>query len=146
MVSMTGDIYPVERVINLSPDHPTIEIGRASKSLNKGIVSAEDNAWFDSPVMSRAHAKLTLDINDNVRVPSPSDMQIYANLVDPQSVTLVDVGSMHGTLVNNQPLKVNERTTLRDNDIVVFGTQVTRGSETIPPCAFRVNYEYSPYK
>lgn len=75
MVSMTSDIYPMERIINLSPDHPTIDIGRASKSLNKGIVSGADNAWFDSPVMSRAHAKLALDTNDNVRATSPSDTQ-----------------------------------------------------------------------
>lgn len=42
----------------LNPDRPKIPIGRASKSVSKGLLSAEDNAWFDNPVMSRDHAEL----------------------------------------------------------------------------------------
>lgn len=53
---------------------------------------------------------------------------------------------MHGTFLNNAELKQHERTPVNDNDIVVFGTKVTRGTETIPACAFRITYAYSPYK
>jgi hypothetical protein len=53
---------------------------------------------------------------------------------------------MHGTFLNNAELKQHERTPVKDNDIVVFGTKVTRGTETIPACAFRMTYAYSPYK
>lgn len=66
LTALNGEIYPAERVLNLHPDRPVISIGRASKSINKGIVGAADNAWFDSPVMSRNHAKLSLNLEDNV--------------------------------------------------------------------------------
>ena len=66
LTALNGDIYPAERILNLRPDRPVICVGRASKSINKGIVGAADNAWFDSPVMSRNHAELSLNLEDNV--------------------------------------------------------------------------------
>lgn len=50
-------LFPIERIINLNPIKRTCDIGRASKCVAKGISGAEDNAWFDSPVMSRTHAE-----------------------------------------------------------------------------------------
>jgi hypothetical protein len=35
-----------------------VPIGRASTSPSKGFLGAMDNAWFDSPVMSRDHAEI----------------------------------------------------------------------------------------
>ena len=35
-----------------------MEIGRASRTESKGLIARNDNAWFDSPVMSRTHAEI----------------------------------------------------------------------------------------
>jgi pSer/pThr/pTyr-binding forkhead associated (FHA) protein len=64
--ALTSNISPAERVITLNPDRPTIPIGRASKSISKGLLGAVDNAWFDSPVMSRDHAEITVNTEDKV--------------------------------------------------------------------------------
>lgn len=48
-----------ERHIVLTRSAPVISIGRASKVPTKGFVPKADNAWFDNPVMSRKHAKLS---------------------------------------------------------------------------------------
>ena len=61
-------IDPAVRTINLNPTKKTIKIGRASKSLVKGIQGATDNAWFDSPVMSRSHAEIVYITSDRVRL------------------------------------------------------------------------------
>lgn len=56
-----------ERTIVLTRNHDTLQIGRASKVATKGFVAAADNAWFDSPVMSRNHAEIFADFDDKVR-------------------------------------------------------------------------------
>jgi hypothetical protein len=67
-------------VITLIADHDTIpkrslfldesksivHIGRASKVSAKGFVAARDNAWFDSPVMSRRHAEFHANLEQKV--------------------------------------------------------------------------------
>lgn len=120
-------------------------VGRASKSVNKGIVGAMDNAWFDSPVMSRNHAELTLNMEDKVSTGIRRVLSI-SGLTRLQSVAVVDIGSMHGTFLNNDMLKQHEPTILNDCDVLVFGAQVTRGTETISACAFKVNLEFVPYR
>lgn len=60
-----------EREFTLSSQTPTIRIGRASKVPTKGCVAAKDNAWFESPVMSRHHAELLLDVNSTPKVSLP---------------------------------------------------------------------------
>jgi len=50
----------LNRSFTLSPAKTSIEIGRASKTTSKGLAAAKDNAWFDSPIMSRSHAELNL--------------------------------------------------------------------------------------
>jgi hypothetical protein len=37
-----------------------VEVGRASKNAEKGLVAGRENAWFDSPIMSRQHAKFSI--------------------------------------------------------------------------------------
>lgn len=49
-----------QRVLTINPNTKHINVGRTSKNLNKGLVAAKDNAWFDSPIMSRQHAKLSV--------------------------------------------------------------------------------------
>jgi hypothetical protein len=54
------------RFITLTKEVPSIRIGRASKQESKGFVAARENAWFDSPVMSRDHAELIADFGIKV--------------------------------------------------------------------------------
>jgi hypothetical protein len=63
LTASAGDF--VTRNLTLTPDSDIIPIGRASKSVNKNILGAVDNAWFDSPVMSREHAKMSLKSDHN---------------------------------------------------------------------------------
>lgn len=59
-----------ERHICLDRNQNTIPVGRASKVEAKGFIAAEDNGWFDSQVMSRAHGELVADFDRQVRCPS----------------------------------------------------------------------------
>ncbi|CAK7234924.1 hypothetical protein SCUCBS95973_009095 [Sporothrix curviconia] len=43
---------------------PKFSIGRASKTASKGLVPATDNAFFDSPVVSRLHAEVTANFEN----------------------------------------------------------------------------------
>jgi len=125
--ALTGDVSLAERTITLNPNRLTIPIGRASKSLTKGILGASDNAWFDSPVMSRDHAEMCLNPEINI-------------------VTVHDIGSMHGTYINNKQLSVRDPTRISDGDEITFGAEVKRGPETFPACAFQVKIDFVPYK
>ena len=57
------------RVILLNKDKKEVEIGRASKNPNKGLLTGPDNAWFDYPILSRAHAKFTVSLLQKVSKP-----------------------------------------------------------------------------
>ena len=63
-----------------------------------------------------------------------------------QTINIEDIGSMHGTYLNNYQLKTKEARGLIDGDVLVFGTEVKRGEEPFPACAFRVAYEFFPYR
>ncbi|TGO61622.1 hypothetical protein BCON_0026g00670 [Botryotinia convoluta] len=115
-----------ERLINLDPTRTVLQIGRASKSPSKGLLGAIDNAWFDSPVMSRNHAEIIYNPLDNV-------------------VQIRDLGSMHGTFLNGEKLG-EEAKPVNSNDQIVFGIGVRRGMDLFQPCHFEVNYEVIPWK
>ncbi|KAF7932756.1 uncharacterized protein EAE98_004055 [Botrytis deweyae] len=115
-----------ERLINLDPTRTVLQIGRASKSPSKGLLGAIDNAWFDSPVMSRNHAEIIYNPVDNV-------------------VQIRDLGSMHGTFLNKEKLG-EEAKPLNSNDQIVFGVGVRRGVDLFQPCHFEINYEVIPWK
>jgi hypothetical protein len=127
LTALNAKILPSKRVLNFHPHRRVIQIGRASKSISKGLLGAEDNAWFDSPVMSRDHAEISLN-------------------PDNHTITIQDIGSMHGTYLNNIELQRKDPRILNDGDIVVFGAEVRRGVESFPACAFRINYEFLPWK
>lgn len=55
-----------ERNIVLTRMEPTARVGRASKVHAKDCLAAENNAWFETPVMSRKHAELTADFDNKV--------------------------------------------------------------------------------
>ena len=48
------------RTIKLIPGRDSIKIGRSSKSAAKDLKAGSDNAWIDSPVLSREHASIYL--------------------------------------------------------------------------------------
>jgi len=57
-----------------------------------------------------------------------------------------DIGSMHGTYLNDVQLSSKNSTAIGNEDEVKFGAEVRRGPETFPACRFRVNYDFVPYK
>lgn len=98
-----------ERRFTIRP-HATVNVGRASKNTQKpNLMMAADNAFIDSPVVSREHAVLSTD----TATPTPS-------------VLLTDSGSMHGTMVNGEKLEPRKPLKLSNGDVLQFGIDVTR--------------------
>ncbi|KAK7754774.1 hypothetical protein SLS62_003334 [Diatrype stigma] len=99
------------------------------------FVAAADNAWFDSPVMSRGHAELTVDFNTTPKVTFP---QLH------QTVYIKDIGSLHGTfhkhgdssdgLGNENKLEPGQIVKVESGDTLRFGIDIYRAKETFPPC------------
>ncbi|KAI0595459.1 hypothetical protein F4775DRAFT_569123 [Biscogniauxia sp. FL1348] len=114
-----------ERRLVLTRKAPSIRIGRASKVPTKGFVAARENAWFDSPVMSRQHAELVANFD-----------------ASPKIVSIKDAGSLHGTFHTPNDgagketrLEAQKLTKLTNGDILRFGIDIFRSKETFPPCS-----------
>ncbi|KAB5554518.1 hypothetical protein GE09DRAFT_131015 [Coniochaeta sp. 2T2.1] len=107
------------RIITLTRTNDTVKIGRSSKVPTKGFVPASGNAWFDSPVMSRNHAEIVADI-------------------DNQSVYLRDTGSLHGTFVKGEQLTTGRLTQIADGSKIRFGLPITRNLECFAPATIEV--------
>ncbi|KAL8909141.1 MAG: hypothetical protein Q9171_005177 [Xanthocarpia ochracea] len=86
------------RTIPLSPSANSVLIGRASKTPSKGLVAAPANAWFDSPIMSRQHGKISITSSGVVSRPQDdtlassntshrSNYKIYPPLMELGSIT-----------------------------------------------------------
>ncbi|EHK98008.1 hypothetical protein M7I_6243 [Glarea lozoyensis 74030] len=98
---------------------------RTTRCRNKSPLPYAHNAWFDSPVMSRSHAKLKFD--------------------DQKAALLIqDIGSMHGTCVNGTRLE-SSPVRVHHGDVLVLGAEVKRGPEVFPACEFEVGIELSGY-
>lgn len=119
-------IFPSIRMITLCPKNPSIVVGRASRSPNKALHCAIDNAWLDSPVISRDHAIITLDSKR-------------------QSLTIQDTDSMHGTRLNDFQMTSHIPANLYNGDNVTFGAEVKRGSKIFAACTLQVKFDFSPY-
>ncbi|KAG9230872.1 hypothetical protein BJ875DRAFT_384188, partial [Amylocarpus encephaloides] len=85
------------------------------------------NTWFDSPVMSRTHAEMVLNTSKN------------------PTVVLRDIGSMHGTRINQTTLARDQDAQINSGDILVFGAEVRRAQEVFPACRFLVNLDFATY-
>ncbi|KAG5928611.1 hypothetical protein E4U42_000325 [Claviceps africana] len=108
----------LDRRILLTKNNNKIDIGRSTKR-DARLAARRNNAWFDSPVMSRNHARLTFSPqNDNI--------------------SIMDIGSLHGTYVNNSRVAKNQTRQLSSGDILRFGTSVQKVLETFPPCEMRI--------
>lgn len=55
-----------QRTLKINPTTKYIYVGRASKNATKGLVADENNAWFNSPIMSRQHAKFSISSTHKV--------------------------------------------------------------------------------
>jgi hypothetical protein len=88
-------------------------VGRASRSREKNLSTSPTNALFDCPVVSRYHAELIF--RRDLMLPHVHD------------VVIKDIGSMHGTKVNNVQLLDGAEMSLRDGDRIQLGEKVTRG-------------------
>ena len=128
----------------LSPSDSPMPIGRTSKVEAKNYLASPDNAWFDSPVMSRKHAELSVDKDTKVHTHAISDVSPPL-LIFLQTVYMKDLGSTHGTFINGEehPLKKDEFRALRDGDRARFGVPIFRGSDTFPPADIQVGIHHT---
>lgn len=114
-----------ERCIRLHRTHNTASVGRASKVQAKGFVAAEDNAWFNSPVMSRTHGQIVADLDKRV-------------------ICIRDIGSLHGTYINGEfnRIAANSLREIYDGDELAFGVALLRNGESFDPMRVRVGIEF----
>ncbi|KAF5134104.1 hypothetical protein E5D57_004736 [Metarhizium anisopliae] len=101
-----------DRHIFLTKDNPKIFIGRSTKR-DARLAAGAKNGWFDSAVMSRNHAKI---------------VYLPAN----NSVALVDVGSLHGTYINDKSINKMQFRRLHQNDRIRFGIPIQKGPKERP--------------
>ncbi|RDA92522.1 hypothetical protein CP533_4168 [Ophiocordyceps camponoti-saundersi (nom. inval.)] len=113
----------LDRHLVLTLECPDIQVGRMSRR-NPDLRALSTNAWFDSPVMSRQHAMLHFD-------------------ADQTKLFIQDTGSLHGTFQNGIRLTPSSLSQLRPYDELCFGTTVDRNTDTYPPCAMVVNFEFA---
>ncbi|KAJ6167002.1 Vacuolar protein sorting-associated protein 64 [Penicillium chermesinum] len=106
-----------------SSNNNILSIGRASKRGPHERIPAHDNGWFESRVMSRDHAELSF------------------NPVN-QTVQIKDLGSTHGTWLNNVKLTSHQRAVILNEDIIRFGIDVERNDVTFPALTMRSKISY----
>ncbi|OQD76029.1 hypothetical protein PENDEC_c005G03227 [Penicillium decumbens] len=111
------------RSFTLSASEPSIEIGRCSKREVKNRIPAKDNAWFDTRVMSRDHAELSISL-------------------DTRNIYICDYGSTHGTWINNSRLITGEKTPLIHGDVLTFGVPVDREDQMYPALAVKCKFDW----
>ncbi|KAL8761193.1 MAG: hypothetical protein Q9184_002656 [Pyrenodesmia sp. 2 TL-2023] len=107
-----------KRIITLESPNKPVVIGRASKTASKGLVGLPENAWFNSPIMSREHGKIFM---------TPT-----------RAVHIEDCASTHGTFIKTRRLEPKRSYALSDGDIVTFGSTITSGPVTYHGRSFDV--------
>ncbi|KAK1771072.1 hypothetical protein QBC33DRAFT_229729 [Phialemonium atrogriseum] len=114
------------RSIRLDRTNNSVSLGRASKDHAKGFIATEENGWLDSPVMSREHAEIVADFNNQV-------------------VNLRDLGSLHGTYINDEDerLPVKEPREVHDGDRIRFGVPILRNGEAFTPAKVKVGIAFN---
>ncbi|KAI1113946.1 hypothetical protein F5Y14DRAFT_416374 [Nemania sp. NC0429] len=130
-LSVRGQCPIPKRRLVLTPHRPVVPIGRSSKVQSKGFIPAQDNAWFENPVMSRQHAELIAKFAE-----------------DPVAVYMRDVGSFHGTYhTANDGHSKEERVAqklpvkLTSGDILRFGMDIHRADRSYPPSSIDFSIE-----
>ncbi|OHE99086.1 FHA domain-containing protein [Colletotrichum orchidophilum] len=114
--------YPERRVILEQKIPSVVQIGRTSKRFSY-LEAKGDNCYFDSPVMSREHAKITVDWYH-------------------KKLFIKDVGSLHGTYHNSLKLPQHGAKELTPGDVLKFGIDIQRSNDLFPPCTIVVDWEF----
>ena len=158
-LKITGNAdYHHERSFILRPPAFAMSIGRSSSTRDGKYLPQKDNGWFESRVVSREHAVIKASPDMKVR-PLPVHLQFGTVLTTTQAVFVEDVGSMHGTFVNERRCRIREKQMLAIGDTIRFGTDVSRGPgmsnlvwcdliplttcpETFPPLRAEVEYRW----
>ncbi|KIY03310.1 uncharacterized protein Z520_01777 [Fonsecaea multimorphosa CBS 102226] len=112
-----------KRTLTLEAPDWEVRIGRGTGSRIEELTPAENNAWFDSRVLSRRHAVLRAN---------PTTKEIH----------IEDIGSMHGTFVAGKRLNTNQMEPLWPEDTVTLGSDVIRGSSHFSALRFKVNWTW----
>ncbi|KAK5045236.1 hypothetical protein LTR84_009342 [Exophiala bonariae] len=120
------DSIAVRHIVLSEPDW-SIKIGRGSSTGDDALRPAENNAWFDSRVMSRNHAVLRAD---------PTTKEIF----------IEDTDSMHGTQCSGSRLIPNVLELIRPHDSLIFGADVIRGSAQFRALKVSIDYSWSDRK
>ena len=106
-----------------------IPIGRASNCETKGLIAGPNNAFFHCAVVSRRHAELSVLPNEKARFG--------------YSIYVTDVGSMHGTFLNDLKLPKGDKHELSDGDILKLGNLVQRDDDDYRPLDFAVKLRFN---
>ncbi|CCF45738.1 hypothetical protein CH063_00077 [Colletotrichum higginsianum] len=114
--------YPERRVTLEQKNTSVLIIGRSSKRFDN-LEAKSDNCYFDSPVMSREHAKITVDWYH-------------------KKLNIKDTGSLHGTYHNSQRIHPRVPRELQQRDTIKFGIDIQRSNELFPPCTVEVEWEW----
>ncbi|KLU86499.1 hypothetical protein MAPG_05511, partial [Magnaporthiopsis poae ATCC 64411] len=127
MVTLTDTSKPssnAQRLLNVTRENPIIRLGRASKAQAKGRVAAENNALFESPVMSRDHAELVADM-------------------EAKTVAVRDVGSTHGTFLNDVAINRNTAHPVKTGDKLRFGVSINRDRDAFTPITVELGIKFA---
>ncbi|KAJ5709479.1 hypothetical protein N7493_010813 [Penicillium malachiteum] len=119
-----GPEIPLTRTLVLTPAKSAIIIGRSSKRGLKHRSPDSTNGWYESRVMSRDHAQIWIDQLKKI-------------------VYLDDLGSTHGTWINNTRLPFGDPSPLITGDVVRFGVDVERDDEAFPALMVRCKIDWS---
>jgi pSer/pThr/pTyr-binding forkhead associated (FHA) protein len=119
----------------LNPDNPSIIIGRSSQRTHSGAHARTNNAYFDTPTMSRDHAELRIDSDGQETVcASPFGQKPEADAIPPQVLQIRDIKSTHGTFLNGEKLVPYKPYPVKNEDFITFATAVTcKNSECMLP-------------
>ena len=139
-LSSPGDFV---RKLELCSSKSRVIVGRASTNKAKKILADKDNAWFDSPIMSRQHAVLSMSSLPKVSPHSgPRSKPMKICLHWRQRITLQDCGSTHGTFVSGERLTPHKAHVLNESDIITFGSRIVSGVHVYPAQQFSLGFEW----
>lgn len=122
-----------KREFILTPDSPMMPIARATSRPEGRGKAARNNAFFNSPIISRKHAELFIEPASKVPV---SHFCGNPSLIDlaKDHIYIKDLGSMHGTALNGNSIKEGKHL-IRNGDLVTLGQIVVQGnSESFVSC------------
>ncbi|PHH74143.1 hypothetical protein CDD82_5089 [Ophiocordyceps australis] len=114
---------PLSRHIVLDRENPTVTIGRTTSKTGAEYKQSVDNAWINCPVISREHAQITFDLGS-------------------KALTIMDLGSLHGTFRNGERLVSKEPQRLEQEDILKFGIVINKNDKLFLPYTMKASFRF----